>query len=272
MDGVQLGTSSLPNGVLEFYSSNPNGSSLFLVDSVNVGGSVTSATTTETYSSFGEVTTDVIYDSGTSSATTGDETYDVEDPSDYTITINAAVPQVTATWRPSTLVSGSASWSPSSDSTEIEEDGQLYFDAGWELYPMGPGANELQSGSQSTGTNPTGPVGPSGSNYGPTWGGTDQFVDDCQGTATNYTGPCVVWYAMPGTLVDVTVDVTSSTNAPMPQFVIVQGVTGVLVDLTPGVTYPIVIPEGASASALSACFVDAYGTEYSSTSSLPGMC
>ncbi len=65
---------SLPSGVLEFFS---NG---VLVDSTDVGGSVTSAQSAVTYANYGEQTVDVIYDSGTDSATTGTETFDIEPP------------------------------------------------------------------------------------------------------------------------------------------------------------------------------------------------
>jgi hypothetical protein len=87
---LQLGTSqqadpSLPAGVLELIS---NG---LIIDTKNVGGSVTSAYATTTYPSFNgspslSVTIDVIYDSGTNSATTGNETYDIPDPNVTTTT------------------------------------------------------------------------------------------------------------------------------------------------------------------------------------------
>jgi hypothetical protein len=96
----QLGTAqqsdpSLPAGVLSLYS---NG---LLVQSVNVGGSVTSDYATTTYSSTGPVTIDVIYDSGSNTATTGDETYDIEP-----VDINVSPPDlvfVCATYYPAPL-------------------------------------------------------------------------------------------------------------------------------------------------------------------------
>lgn len=72
--GVSQPDPSLPNGVLEFFS---NGS---LAQSTNVGGSLTGATDTVTHAAYGSESVDVVYESGSNSATTGTETYDITNP------------------------------------------------------------------------------------------------------------------------------------------------------------------------------------------------
>lgn len=73
-DGGTQTVGDLPDGVLEFFS---DGS---LADTMNVGGTVTGGPVTITYASYGNHTTDVVYDSGTNSTTTGVETVDIEAP------------------------------------------------------------------------------------------------------------------------------------------------------------------------------------------------
>ena len=65
---------SLPSGVLLFFS---DGS---LACSTDVGGSTTGGSCAVTYTTYGAHTTDVVYDSGTNSATTGTETYTIPAP------------------------------------------------------------------------------------------------------------------------------------------------------------------------------------------------
>jgi hypothetical protein len=62
----------LPNGVLSLYSDG------LLVCSMNVGGGTTEGECPVTYSTYGNHTVDTIYSSGETSATTGNETEDVE--------------------------------------------------------------------------------------------------------------------------------------------------------------------------------------------------
>lgn len=76
---------SLPSGVLELFS---GGS---LVDSLNVGGSTTGGSYTVTYSNYGNESVDVVYASGTNSATTGVETYDIEPPPPVSTTTTETV-------------------------------------------------------------------------------------------------------------------------------------------------------------------------------------
>lgn len=64
--------SSLPNGVLEFFSDGQ------LQCSANVGGSATGGSCLVGYSSFGQHLVNTIYDSGTNSATTGNQIETIE--------------------------------------------------------------------------------------------------------------------------------------------------------------------------------------------------
>jgi hypothetical protein len=66
--------SSLPAGVLSLYSDG------LLACSINVGGSITGGTCTVTYAAYGAHTLNVIYDAGSDSATTGNETETIEPP------------------------------------------------------------------------------------------------------------------------------------------------------------------------------------------------
>lgn len=65
---------SLPAGVLEFFSDG------LLACSENVGGATNTGTCVVTYSEYGAHTVNTVYDSGTSSATTGTQTEDIEAP------------------------------------------------------------------------------------------------------------------------------------------------------------------------------------------------
>jgi hypothetical protein len=67
--------SSLPDGVLEFFSDG------LLECSEDVGGQIDGGTCEVTYTTYGAHTVNVIYDSGSESATTGNETETIEPPS-----------------------------------------------------------------------------------------------------------------------------------------------------------------------------------------------
>jgi hypothetical protein len=65
---------NLPEGVLEFYSDG------LLECSTNVGGDIDGGTCEVVYSDYGDHTTNVIYDSGTNSVTTGPQTVNIPAP------------------------------------------------------------------------------------------------------------------------------------------------------------------------------------------------
>lgn len=92
VNGLSQVDAPLPSGIAEFFV---DGS---LSQSVNVGGSVTGGEITTTLASYGAHTTDLVYDAGANSATSGNEQSVIEPPA---ITVND-------TWgtTPGTVVTG----------------------------------------------------------------------------------------------------------------------------------------------------------------------
>jgi hypothetical protein len=82
---------SLPAGVLELFSDG------LLACSENVGAQTSAGTCAVTYSSFGAHTVNTVYDSGTNSATTGNESEIIEPPSVAPSTVNGTWPTDTPT-------------------------------------------------------------------------------------------------------------------------------------------------------------------------------
>jgi hypothetical protein len=94
----------LPAGVLDFYSSG------VLVKSTSVGGYVSSSAATVTYSGYGNQVVEVAYESGSNRVSTGEETFNIENPGPYPSSV--CKPQAT----PNTPKGSSASKGGSSSS------------------------------------------------------------------------------------------------------------------------------------------------------------
>jgi len=100
---------SLPNGVLEFFSDG------LLECSTTVGGDIDGGTCEVTYSDYGDHTTNVIYDSGTNSVTTGPETVTIPAPPTPALALAAPPPPPLLSTTTTVTVTGGVSNGTSPD-------------------------------------------------------------------------------------------------------------------------------------------------------------